>query len=448
MEREGLSMKIRSKLILYFGILLVVSFSIAGLLTAYFIHSASNRLLFSSVAKMNDNIAASITSGSLAYIVEDMESIKNVIGVESILFRDGELAASTFAGETPDVTTAMLASEKYDVWGLRTGTTFYYFTAEELGNGYRLYIFRSEDIAAFEGDGIIFAAFVGVAFLVFSISAISVYAARVFVEPIRDLAGYANRMKPDQEPESRPVFSIDEFNELGSALEKAAIRLADYRESEREFLHNFSHEMKTPLTNIYGYAEGVYCGVLKGEEAEGACKVIMTESEKLKDNINQILLLGRLDAVEDAYKMAKTSIADVVADAMNAVQIAAQTAGVTLQCDPPAASLYLLADADKLEAAITNVLSNGIRYAKTVVVVNVVDDDDWMVITVDDDGPGIPEADRERVFDRYFIGTQGHTGLGLTISRSIVNAHGGSIIAMESPQGGARFVFRLPRKNA
>lgn len=441
-------MKIRHKIILYFGILLVLCFTIAGVLTGVFIRNASNRLLFANVSTMNDNIAASISAASETLILDDMESIKSVIGVETILYRDGVLVGTTFEGELPAIASAARASDRYDVYGLRAGTMFYYYTVEDLSGQYTLYIFRSEDIAAFEGEGIIFAAFVGVVFLFISISAVSVYAARVFADPIRELAGYANRMKPDRKPEPRPVFDIDEFNELGGALEKAAVRLDDYRESEREFLHNFSHEMKTPLTNIYGYAEGIYCGVLKDEEAENACRVIMTESEKLKDNINQILFLGRLDAVENAYKMGRTNLWDVIADAMDSVRLAAREAGLELRFDPPATACYLTGDAEKLEAAIANVLSNGIRYAKTVVAIAVRDEADSVVLTIDDDGPGIPETDRERVFDRYFIGFKGHTGLGLTISRSIVGAHGGSITADVSPQGGARFTFVFPNKVA
>ncbi|MDP3131264.1 MAG: HAMP domain-containing sensor histidine kinase [Bacillota bacterium] len=440
-------MTIRHKLILYFGILLAICFAIAGMLSGFFLRSASNRLLFANVKTMNDSISASVSIDTEASMIDDMIDIKTITGVETILFKDDVVIAATFAGDLPTLTGASVVSETYGVRGVRTGTMYYYFTITQLtDDGYTLYVFRSEDLAVDGGEGMFYAAFVGVLFLFISISLISVFAARVFANPIRDLAGYANRMDPERKPEPRPVFDIAEFNELGSALEKASIRLNDYRTSEREFLHNFSHEMKTPLTNIYGYAEGLDVGVLQGEEAQNACKVIMTESEKLKDNINQILFLGRLDAVETVYKMQKTNLSDVIADAMNSVQIAAHEANVELRLHPIAAESYLTADAEKLEAAFVNVLSNGVRYAKTAIDIDVSVEADRILVTVDDDGPGIPLTDRERVFERYFIGYKGHTGLGLTIARAIVVAHGGKITASASPAHGARFTFEIPKR--
>ena len=440
-------MTIRHKLILYFGILLAVCFGTAGLLTGLFLRSASNRLLFANVDSMNDTIAASVSTVSEAEMIDGMSHIRSITGVETLLFKDGVLIASTFIGDLPVLEQARVVSDRYGVWALRTGAKYYYYTITPLGtDGYSLYVFRSEDLAVEGADGMIFAAFVGVLFLLVSISGVSLYAARVFAQPLRTLADYANRMDPERKPEPRPEFEIAEFNELGAALEKASIRLDDYRRSEREFLHNFSHEMKTPLTNIYGYAEGIDCGVLQAEEAQNACKVIMAESEKLKDNINQILLLGRLDAVENDFKKQKTNLSDVIADAMNQIQLSAREAGIELRF-LPAGETYLLGDADRLETAFANILSNGVRYARTAIDIAVVESGDYVVVTVDDDGPGIPEADRERIFERYFIGYKGHTGLGLTIARAIVAGHGGTLVAEVSPAGGARFVFAFPKRN-
>ncbi|MFH0993265.1 MAG: HAMP domain-containing sensor histidine kinase [bacterium] len=440
-------MKIRSKLILYFGILLVLCFSIAGILTAVFLQTASNRLLYANVSVMNENIASSYSSDTTAEIVAEMLDIKSATGVETILFLDGIQVGSTFAGEEPDLTRALVASERYAVWQLRAESMYYYYTISELAtDGYSVYVFRSEELADIDRASLFYAGFVGILFLVISVSVVSVFASRVFALPIRELAGYANRIDPQGKPEKRPIFDIEEFNELGRALEKAAGRLKEYRDSEREFLHNFSHEMKTPLTNIYGYAEGIFCGVLSQEESQNACKVIMNESEKLKDNINQILFLGRLDAVENTYKMQKVNLADVLADAMTSVQIVAKDANIELVFVPAEAECYLTGDAEKLEAAFVNILTNDIRYARSTVRIETAVTYDRYFVTIDDDGPGIPEADRERVFERYFIGFKGHTGLGLTITKSIIEAHGAQISASVSPAGGARFTMAFPKR--
>jgi signal transduction histidine kinase len=438
-------MKIRFKLVLYFGILLVLCFSVAVGLTRIFLKNAINRLIYSNVVEMNETIANSLDGTSAETLLTDLETVQGVTGVQIIVFADEAIIFSTFA-ENPDFQTAYLASEAYHVYLVRHENQIYYYTAQPIANStFTVWIFRGENLAL-QDDLIYYAGFIGVIFLIFSVTTVSFFTTRSFTSPIRELAGYANRLNPEVRPEPRPEFNTLEFNELGTALEKASIRLYDYHQSEQEFLHNFSHEMKSPLTNIYGYAEAMYYHVLSEEENRNACKVIMNESEKLKDTINQILLLGRLDAIHHLYQFQKVNLVDVIGDAMNSALMAAKEAGIELRFENAEETHYLAADSEKMETAFVNILTNGIRYAKTNVTIRITQTAETIQILFDDDGEGIAEAEREKVFERYYTGKKGHTGLGLTITKAVVQGHNGTIRIDANDLAGARFILTFPRK--
>lgn len=438
-------MKIRFKLVLYFGILLVLCFSVAVGLTRIFLKNAINRLIYSNVVEMNETIANSLDGTSAETLLTDLETVQGVTGVQIIVFANDAIIYSTFT-ENPNFQTAYLASETYQVYLVRHLNQIYYYTAEPIaGSDFTVWIFRGENLAL-QDDLIYYAGFIGVIFLIFSVTTVSFFTTRSFTSPIRELAGYANRLNPEVRPEPRPEFNTLEFNELGTALEKASIRLYDYHQSEQEFLHNFSHEMKSPLTNIYGYAEAMYYNVLSEEENKNACKVIMNESEKLKDTINQILLLGRLDAIHNLYQFQKVNLVDVIGDALNSVLMAAKEAGIELRFANNEETHYLAADSEKMETAYVNILTNGIRYAKTYVTIQITQTSETIQIVFDDDGEGIPESEREKVFERYYTGKKGHTGLGLTITKAVVEGHGGTIRIESNDALGARFILTFPRK--
>jgi two-component system, OmpR family, sensor histidine kinase CssS len=202
--------------------------------------------------------------------------------------------------------------------------------------------------------------------------------------------------------------------------------------------------MKTPLTNIYGYAEAMQFGVLSSDETKNACNIIMTESEKLRDNINQIMLLGRLDSVNQPYHMQRINLADLLSDCLNSVQIQAKDAKIALiypEIDP---SISVFGDPDKLETAFVNIMSNGLRYATSELRIEVAVRSSTVEVFIDDDGIGIPSSEREKVFERYYIGYKGHTGLGLTITKMIFDKHQIGVIIEESESKGARFHITFP----
>jgi signal transduction histidine kinase len=438
-------MRIRNKLFLYFGILLLVAFAISVMLSGGIIRYTLNRLLYSNVFEMNRSIVNSLEQDTSQELLDKVSLVNELTGVEIIVKNNDVTIYSSFDVELLDLDKAVLVSEKYDVYRINENQMLYYFTEAFLDEGtYQVYVFRTADLTITNTDEIFYISFIGVIFLGVTVPLLSLLTARVFSNPVHELTSYASQLTPEKEVRPKPIFRITEYNDLSNALEKAANRLRVYRQKEQEFLHNFSHEMKTPLTNIFGYAEAIQYGVLNSEDTKNACQIIMNESEKLKDNINQIMLLGRLDAVNQVYRMQKVNLADLLSDSLNSVQIQATNAKINLIYPEIDASVFIFGDPEKLEAAFVNIISNALRYAKALIRIETKVNVSSIEVLIDDDGIGIPEAEREKVFDRYYIGYKGHTGLGLTITKMIFDRHQIQVQIERSPEGGARFRVVFP----
>ena len=447
-------MKIRNKLIFYFGLLLSIFILIALMLSGVVIRYALNRLLYSNVFEMNKGIITYVKDADSAGLLERLELASLITGAEFVVKTGNTTTFTTFDESNIDFSQSTLVSKRYNVYRFVDNNLFYYYTSTYLENHQvTIYAFRTADLALTNSDEIFYTSFIGIVFLGVSVSALSLLIARVFSTPLQALAEYADRLAPETTVEPRPKFNIKEYNQLGETLERASIRLKNYREKEQEFLHNFSHEMKTPLTNIYGYAEAIQYKVLTPEETQHATNIIMKESEKLRDTINQIMLLGRLDSVNMQYRMQRINLNDLLSDCLNSVQMQAMEANIDLNLSDLDPYVAIFGDAEKLETAFVNILSNGIRYARKQITIQATVFPSTVEVTIDDDGIGIPSQEREKVFERYYIGYKGHTGLGLTITKMIFDKHQIQVLIEDSPVKGARFriifpgVLRLHRTN-
>lgn len=242
-----------------------------------------------------------------------------------------------------------------------------------------------------------------------------------------------------------------ELAELGESVNAMATQLQRQRTAERSFLMSVSHDLRTPLTSIRGYAEAITDGAAEPSEAAA---VIEAESARLERLVGDLLALARLDADRFDLDLEPVDLGDAVAAAVEAFEPAAAEAGVALSSETPE-GLTVLADPDRLAQVMANLIENGLRHATSAIAVSVAPaaDGAGAVVHVDDDGPGIPDEERARVFDRLYTSARPHaratgTGLGLTIARELATAMGGTLEAAASPAGGARFVLWLPTRSA
>ncbi len=269
------------------------------------------------------------------------------------------------------------------------------------------------------------------------------------------------------ELESRvPVRRSDypEFTSLAGSINDMAQSLEDSRARERHLLLAVSHDLRTPLTSIRGFAEAIQDGAI--DDDGKAADVIIAEAHRLERLVGDLLDLTKLEARQMSISMRPTDAAEVVTTTAEGFRPAAAKSGLQIAlrvpgsdgrprsgaavAAPPAPPVA--ADPDRLAQLLANLLENAITFARTTVTVTTADDptSGACVITVVDDGPGIAAGDLERVFERFYRADRGPnrrmgSGLGLAIVAELAAAMGGSVRA-ESPinyDGGSRFVVTL-----
>jgi signal transduction histidine kinase len=245
----------------------------------------------------------------------------------------------------------------------------------------------------------------------------------------------------------------DELAGLARALDGMAAQLEAARGLEREFLLSVSHDLRTPLTSISGYAEAIADGTVeRREEQKRAAEVVGAEARRLERLVADLLDLARLDAHEFSLTPRPVDAAEVVGEAVDAFQPSARDIGVELAVDVPA-SAPVDADPERLGQVVANLVENALKYARTRVTVGVSSFNGTLELRVDDDGPGIDPDDIPRVFDRLYTsrpapGRKVGTGLGLAIVRELSAAMGGSAEALVLDGQGTRFLVRIPSMRA
>jgi two-component system, OmpR family, phosphate regulon sensor histidine kinase PhoR len=231
-------------------------------------------------------------------------------------------------------------------------------------------------------------------------------------------------------------------------------RLKRLEAVRRDFVANVSHELKTPVTSIKGFAETLEDGALENPEASRRfVRIIAGQADRLNSIIGDLLALSSLERDGDARLiLEEADMLEVMQAAVNVCEVKAQAKHIRVTVRCPQAVLANV-NPPLLEQAVVNLVDNAIKYGPegSVVEVELEDTSDEVLITVRDHGPGIPREHQVRLFERFYRVDKarsrdlGGTGLGLAIVKHIVQAHGGTI-ALESVVGqGSTFRIRLPR---
>jgi len=280
---------------------------------------------------------------------------------------------------------------------------------------------------------------------------VSAFLARRLTRPIAAIQATAGRIAGGDLSARVGAASMpnDELGSLARSIDTMADELETARGHERAFLLSISHDLRTPLTSIKGYAEGMSDGVIDSPaDRARAAAVIATEARRLERLVADLLDLARLDTHEFSLTRVPVDARAVVHATVQGFAPAAQELGVQLKMTP-GAPINANTDPERLAQIVANLVENALKYTATSVVVDVAQRDGHVELRVDDDGPGIPEAVRDRVFDRLYTvrdapGRKVGTGIGLAIVHELANAMGGAAVCEPLDTGGTRFVVRLP----
>ncbi|MGY2733730.1 ATP-binding protein [Sphingomonas sp. UYP23] len=242
----------------------------------------------------------------------------------------------------------------------------------------------------------------------------------------------------------------------GDYIVASARNIAERKRAERmkdELISTVSHELRTPLTSVVGALSLLRSGAA-GTIAEAPARLIEiaeNNSRRLIRLINDMLDIDRIQSGQLTLQRERTDLCEIAARACEGSQGAASALDVQIECHLPKHPVLILGDAERLLQVISNLASNALRVTSaggTVRIGVAQTDDGQALVTIDDDGPGVPIAFRDRIFGRFERATHERgvgTGLGLAISREIITRHDGRIWFEDRPAGGTRFAFALAR---
>ena len=281
--------------------------------------------------------------------------------------------------------------------------------------------------------------------------------AGVFLAPLEKLGVAATAFasgnreaRADVEGPREIRIVAEALNEQANVVERALKELKAEEHRKTQFVSDVSHELRTPLTAIRGAAETLLDGDVEPEDQERFLSTIALEAERLGRLANDLLTLQRIEGATGELPLRQVDLRLAADRAAAMLEPLLEDRDVTLTVNGRAP--LVLGDQDRLQQVVLNLVDNASRIVGEGghVRVELTAEGDRAVLSVVDDGPGIPEEDLPRLFDRFYRADSSRTrasggaGLGLAIVRAIVTAHGGRIEAANLPSGGARMTVVLP----
>jgi two-component system sensor histidine kinase BaeS len=276
---------------------------------------------------------------------------------------------------------------------------------------------------------------------------------RRLTRPVRDADAAARRIASGDLSARVPVPATggDELVALAGSVNAMAEALERSQGLERQFLLSVSHDLRTPLTSIRGYAEAIADGAL-ADPTDGAT-VILGEARRLERLVGDLLDLAKLEARSFSLNIQPVDLVDIAVGTADGFRPEADEASIRVQVDVEVGAdgaAIVDGDPDRLAQVAANLMQNALKFASSEIRVRVAVEDGTARLDVVDDGTGIAPEDLPHVFERLYVARheprrkEAGSGLGLAIVRELVTAMGGTVAASGAPTGGACLTVRLP----
>lgn len=261
-------------------------------------------------------------------------------------------------------------------------------------------------------------------------------------KPIQKVSQYAENLSKGNFSSFEQISNTEEIHNLTLALNQMAESLKKKEQTKIDFLQNFSHDLRTPLMSIQGYAEGITTGVFT--DPIKPAQVIASESIRLKHLVDQLITLSRLDAPEQTPTKSEVDIYTFLNLLIERYEGLAtkDSKTITLQSTR---GLTLFTDEELLDKVLSNLLSNALRYAESKVTITTVESTEGIFFEVSDDGAGIPSNLLPKLFNRFEKGVDGHFGIGLAIA-DVASQKIGAKLTAKNTEKGAKFTLKFPHQ--
>jgi signal transduction histidine kinase len=278
---------------------------------------------------------------------------------------------------------------------------------------------------------------------------IAIFLSRSIYRPINRVRVAAEKMAEGNYEQAIPVAGPGEVRELASSFNKMAIEVKSSHARLRHYVADVSHQLKSPLTSIHGFAQALLDGTAGDDTArQRAASIISDESQRMKRQVDELLELARMQAGQLKIERELVNLNELLEHCREVFEVQAEEKNVKVRIS---AGLLLpcAGDFDRLEQAFSNILDNAIKnspYGDEIRILGRNVDKRLVEVRVVDNGPGIPSEQLQHLFERFYQsgGARSGHGLGLAIAREIVVAHGGTIDVKSEPGEGAVFIITLP----
>jgi two-component system sensor histidine kinase CssS len=258
--------------------------------------------------------------------------------------------------------------------------------------------------------------------------------------PISLLSNYAKKIGERQyQTEFIEYDKNDEIGNLAETMQSMTKKLYNYDSTMKGFMQNASHELRTPLMSIQGYAEGIKYGVV--DDQDKAVDIIIEESKRLSDLVEDLLYLSKIETMQDRLNLEEINLEYMIKSSIERISGISVKDKKSINFSMRGDNIIIIGDEEKLTRAIINILGNCLRYCSKNIEVMLKNEASKVIIIIEDDGPGFVEKDLDNIFERFFKGKGGNYGLGLSITKSIIEKHGGNIAAENNTKVGARFII-------
>jgi two-component system OmpR family sensor kinase len=432
-------LSLRTRLLAAVGLIVVLSVGLALAIGAVLTRRAVDRATLRDVSRQADLLAERERVALLPF--------SRLKSLQPFLARQGErVVAAPLDGSSPYLPGDRGAELRNG--GRLQGTVSIdgtdYFYAARLVQHKALVLLRPKSYGASAAhpylEGLLIGALAGVALAAIA----SFLIARAIVRPVRRVAEASRSLAAERSPEPIPVEGANELALLAESFNDMAAKLAKARAAERNFLLSVSHELKTPLTAIRGYAEGVEEGAVSVREA---AETIVRESIRLERLVRDLLDLARMNKSEFSVHSEPIDLGVAAREACARYDGQARSFDVGLEAvvsDPAPA----IGDPDRVLQVVSNLVENALRLTPPGGSVRVLAERGRL--TVEDTGPGLKPDELPRAFERFFLWEryggerEVGTGLGLAIVKELTTGMGGRVEVESAPGLGTRFVVTLP----
>ena len=274
-------------------------------------------------------------------------------------------------------------------------------------------------------------------------------------KPLQEMSRLTKQYAKGDFSERIEVNGSDELQDLAVSLNGMAESLSVLEESRKSFIANVSHELKTPMTSIAGFIDGILDGTIPASQEKHYLRIVSKEVKRLSRLVVTMLTLSKIEAGEEQIHLTPTDLQTLIFNALFSFEAQIEEAGYEIEGLADLPSIKVMADPDLLFQVCYNLFDNAVKFTNPVGTIRVTAENksDRVIVHISNTGEGISEQEQKRIFERFYKVDKSRSehvkgvGLGLNLAQNIVRLHGGEITVSDKPEGFTTFTFWIPNNN-